>query len=91
VDYSKLFVALTVCEMNLYAVFRLIFSIIFLISAGASPVFGFCVDKFGRNVTWSKLFQCFVMPGFRHLLLAVQVFDWLTTIVLGALVVFYQY
>ncbi|XP_028418530.1 major facilitator superfamily domain-containing protein 1-like, partial [Dendronephthya gigantea] len=30
-------------------------SIMFFISAGASPVFGFLVDKFGRNVSWILL------------------------------------
>lgn len=27
-------------------------SIVYVISAVASPIFGFIIDKFGRNVTW---------------------------------------
>ena len=30
----------------------IIYSVIYIISAVASPVFGFCVDKTGRNIFW---------------------------------------
>ena len=32
-------------------------SLVYLISAGASPVFGYAVDKTGFNLVWCKFFD----------------------------------
>ena len=30
----------------------LYFSLVYIISAAASPIFGFCIDKTGKNIFW---------------------------------------
>lgn len=42
-------------------------SIVYLISAGASPLFGFLIDKTGRNVVW--IFGAICSTMFAHGLL----------------------
>lgn len=47
-------------------------SIVYIISAAASPIFGICVDKFGRNIYWiiigiSVTLGCHAVMGFTFL------------------------